>query len=405
MKARVEPWDTGSTANTGRLHYLDWLRMLAILMVFLFHAVHPFDFGDWQVKNVDQSEILTIILLILGMWGMPFFFLVAGAGSWLALQKRTGRQYLQERFYRLLIPFIVGTVLFSPIEYYCESMNKIQRGLQTTLQGFLSIFSDFNPLLLRFPGFSPRWLGYGYHLWFLAFLFFFALITLPLFLWLKKKSGQSYLSWMAQRCEHRGGILLFIVPLAIIKVSLASYFQLDHDWADFLFQMGFFVLGYILFTDQRFIHAIRRDWWILLTVATVVILGLLALYLADVPIMKWYFEEPGSPQFHFLQLLITIIAVGYSLTMLFVGMRFLDFSNRWLHYGQKAALPFFVLHQPVIIVIAFFVVQWEAGIGVKLPVVVLSSFLVSIALYELIIRRIPIFRVAFGMKPKSFQNV
>ncbi len=74
--------------------------------------------------------------------------------------------------------------------------------------------------------------------------------------------------------------------------------------------------------------------------------------------------------------------------MLFVGMRFLDFSNRWLRYGQEAALPFFVLHQPVIIVIAFFVVQWNADIRVKLPVVVLSSFVVSIGLYELIVRRI-----------------
>src|SRR5512136_1934883 len=109
-----------------RLPYLDWLRVLAILMVFLFHAVHPFDFGDWQVKNVEQSEILTIILLLLSIWGMPFFFLVAGAGSWFALQKRSGYQYMQERFYRLLIPFIVGFILFSPIEYYFENMNKMQ---------------------------------------------------------------------------------------------------------------------------------------------------------------------------------------------------------------------------------------------------------------------------------------
>jgi hypothetical protein len=55
-----------------RVHYLDWLRVLAILMVFLFHAVHPFDFGDWQVKNVNQSEVLTIALLLLGIKGCPF---------------------------------------------------------------------------------------------------------------------------------------------------------------------------------------------------------------------------------------------------------------------------------------------------------------------------------------------
>jgi hypothetical protein len=84
--------------------------------------------------------------------------------------------------------------------------------------------------------------------------------------------------------------------------------------------------------------------------------------------------------------------------MFFIGMRFLDFSNRWLRYEQEAALPFFVLHQPTIIVIAFFVVQWDARISIKLPVVVLSSFAVSIGLYELIVQRIRPLRLAFGMR-------
>jgi glucan biosynthesis protein C len=400
MRAMDVSQGNGSSPESTRLHYLDWLRVLAILMVFLFHAVHPFDFGDWQVKNVNQSQILTIILLILSIWGMPFFFLVAGAGSWFALQKRSEGQYLRERFYRLLIPFIVGTILFSPIEYYIENTNKIQRGLQTSFHGFFSIFSTFNPTLLRFPGISPRWLGYGYHLWFLGFLFCFALITLPPLLWLKNKPGASFLAWMAKLCDHRGGILLFVIPLTFIKLLLVPFFPLEHDWADFIFQMCFFVLGYILFADQRFNIAIRRDWWILLTVPTVIVLGLLGMYLANIPVLTWS-ETPGTPQFQLLQFFVSIIAVGFSLTMLYIGMRFLDFSNRWLRYGQEAALPFFVLHQPVIIVIAFFVVQWNAGILVKLPVVVLSSFAVSIGLYELIVRRINPIRLAFGMKSNS----
>ena len=400
MNSRVETQNTRTTSNSDRLHYLDWLRVLAIFMVFLFHAVHPFDFGDWQVKNVDQSEVLTIILLILAMWGMPFFFLVAGAGSWLALKRRTGSQYLRERFYRLLIPFIVGFILFSPIEYYCENMNKMQRGLQTSFQPFLSSFTIFNPLLLRFPGFSPRWLGSGYHLWFLGFLFCFALITLPLFMWLKKKPGMGLISRIAKLCEHRGGLLIFIIPFIIVKLTLTPIVPLEHDWADFVFLMCFFALGFILFADEGFTNAIRRDWWIFLILPTVIILGLLGMYLADIPVITWY-ETPGISQFLLIQLLISIIAVCYSLTMLFVGMRFLDFNNKWLRYGQEAALPFFVLHQPVIIVIAYFVVQLNAGILMKLPVVVLSSFVVTIGLYELIIQRVHILRLAFGMKFKS----
>jgi hypothetical protein len=67
MKDKVETRDTRSTPDSARLHYLDWLRVLAILMVFLFHAVHPFDFGDWQVKNTEQSEIISIILIPLAI--------------------------------------------------------------------------------------------------------------------------------------------------------------------------------------------------------------------------------------------------------------------------------------------------------------------------------------------------
>jgi len=400
MKDKVESQDTGSTPDSARLHYLDWLRVLSILMVFLFHAVHPFDFGDWQVKNADQSEILTIILLFLSIWGMPFFFLVAGAASWFALQRRTARQYISERFYRLLLPFIAGAILFSPIEYYCENMNKIQRGVQTSFQGFLSVFSAFNPRLLRNPGFSPRWLGQGYHLWFLGFLFSFALITLPFFLWLKKDSGQKTLSWMAKLCEHRGGILLFAVPAAIIYCLLLPLFPQEHDWADFIFQMFFFAIGFILFGDERFTRAIRRDWPLLLTVGCVTVVGLVGGFLVGLPLLTWN-ETPGIPAFYILQALRSAIAICLSLMTLFVGMRFLDFTNKWLRYGREAALPFFVLHQPVIIVIAFFVVQWNAGISIKLPVVVLSSFVVSIGLYELVVRRIRPLRLAFGMKSQN----
>ena len=397
MKIDIISQPTKSVLGKMRLHYLDWLRVLAILMVFLFHAIHPFDFNEWHVKNIEQSEIITIIIILLAIWGMPFFFLVAGASSWFALQKRDSRQYLRERFNRLLIPFIVGIILFSPLEFYIEWANKVQRGVVTTsFQGFVSgIFSidNLQPLI------TPRWFGFGFHLWFLGFLFSFALVTLPLFLWLKKETGQRFVSWMAQLCEHRGGVLLFVIPLALINCLLIPYFPEEHNWADFIFQMSFFILGFILFADQRFTRIIRRDWWILLTVPTVIVLGLVGMYLMDIEVLAWS-ETPGIIQFYILQFLGGAIALCYSLAMLFVGMRFLDFSNQWLSHAQEAALPFFVIHQPVIIVIAFFVVQWNAGVPIKLVTVVISSFLISLVLYELVIRRIGPLRAILGMKSK-----
>jgi len=397
MKSSVSSQPNDGPQGHVRLHYLDWLRVLAILMVFLFHAVHPFDFGDWQIKNVEQSEILTILLTLLGIWGMPFFFMVAGAASWFALQSRSPNQYIRERLQRLLIPFIVGTILFSPLELYLEWANKVQRGVVTvTFQEFVLRPLPADNLLGLI---TPRWFGYGFHLWFLGFLFSFALITLPLFKWLKKGSGHKLISWMAQLSEQRGALLLFIIPLTITNSLLVPYFPDEHDWADFFYLMLFFILGFILFSDQRYSRTIRRDGWLFLTVASVIILALLGMYLAGFPVLEWS-DSPGIAQFYLLQILVSAVALCCSLLMLFIGMRFLDFTNQWLRYGQEAALPFFMLHQPVIIVIAFFVVQWNAGILIKLPLVVLGSFIVSIGLYELVVRRLRPLRIVFGMKSR-----
>ena len=84
----------------------------------------------------------------------------------------------------------------------------------------------------------------------------------------------------------------------------------------------------------------------------------------------------------------------------YIGMRFLNFANKWLKYSREASYPFFFFHQPVIIFIAFYAVQWEVNLLIKLLVVVIGSFAVSLGLYELFVRRINPVRTLFGMKPR-----
>ena len=114
-----------SNKEPVRLHYLDWLLVLAILGVVLFHTIHPFDeLGDWIIKNVERSAIVTFYGGFFTLWGMPFFFFMAGATSWVSLQRRTVGQYIRARVTRLLIPFIVGTIILTPIQVYYELIHK-----------------------------------------------------------------------------------------------------------------------------------------------------------------------------------------------------------------------------------------------------------------------------------------
>jgi hypothetical protein len=97
---------------------------------------------------------------------------------------------------------------------------------------------------------------------------------------------------------------------------------------------------------------------------------------------------------------VIIVICGWCWTgfMLFVGMRYLDHDSKALRYGQTTLLPFFVVHQPVILAIAYWVVQWEADVAIKLLVVVFGAFLVALGLAEFVIKRVGILRVLFGMK-------
>lgn len=322
-------------------------------------------------------------------WGMPFFFLISGTSSWFALRRRTAGQYAAERFARLFIPYLAGSILLSPLMLYFE-----WRHLAITGE-WQGSYLDF--VLLHRVGFSPQWFGeVGFHLWFLGFLFCFSLICLPLFLWLKGESGQLLISRVARICTRPGGILLFILPLLVVRLGLQPFFPREHDWADFLYLMTFFSLGFVLYAHKGFKNAIRRDWLILLVVA---ILSTVAwAYLAITAESLDVFIPPSTIREFALWTAVTINGWCWAAFILFIGMRYLDFSNRWLQYSQGAALPFFVLHQPVIMAVAFYVVQWDAGITLKMLAVVAGSFVLTLAIYDLVIRRIVPLRVLFGMK-------
>jgi glucan biosynthesis protein C len=390
MQSQVVSLQTNSTVrDAARLYYVDWLRVIATLGVFLFHASNVFNVADFVIKNAETSLVVTIFQAFFFPWGMPLFFLIAGAGTWFAMRRRSAGQYVRERTSRLLVPFIVGSLLFGPIQLFLEWSNKTQRGVR---QGPFLDFVKARPWSI-----GPRFFGVvGYHMWFLGFLFCFSLLSLPLFLWFRGAAGQRFISRMARLCEHRSGILLFILPLAIVRLSLHPFFPYEHDWADFFCFMSFFILGYLLFADRRFVQAIRRDWPITLGVGIAAFLAFAAIILltGDIDI-----EAGPRTLLDFVWWgLVAVNSWCWTAFVLFIGMRYLNHTNKWLQYSQEAILPFFVVHQPVIVVIAYFVVQWNTGIVPKMLAVFVGSFVVSIGLYELIIKRVGILRAMSGMK-------
>jgi peptidoglycan/LPS O-acetylase OafA/YrhL len=381
---------------TKRLHYLDWLQVLAVLGVFLFHAVHPFDdLFPWHIKNTERSAIANFFVGFFAFSGMPFFFLMAGATSWFSLQRRTAGRYVRERVTRLFIPFILGSIVLTPIQAYFEFTHKGWWKAPSIIHFIFSpearsaFYTEYVTIT-----FSPKILAASYHLWFVGALFAFALVALPIFIWLNRDSGKRFLASIAQLATRRGGLLAFIIPLVLIRFVLQP---IDSAWADFFYYLFFFVFGYMLIADERFLQAIRRDRVLHLILGMASTLSFIP-KAVGVPVFEWL-GSFGTPEFYGSWILYGINSWCWTLVIFYVGMRFLDSTSKWLQFGREASYPFFFLHQPVILFIAFYVVQWDVTLLIKVLVVVIGSFALTLGIYELLVRRINPVRALFGMKP------
>jgi glucan biosynthesis protein C len=111
--------------------------------------------------------------------------------------------------------------------------------------------------------------------------------------------------------------------------------------------------------------------------------------------------NPELPGFYLAWFLISVNAWSWVVVALYIGMRFLEVKNRLLAYGQEAMMSIYLFHHLVIIVIAFYVVQWDTNILTKMLFVVPGSFVVTLGLHELIIKRIPLIQILLGIKSRS----
>jgi peptidoglycan/LPS O-acetylase OafA/YrhL len=82
-------------------------------------------------------------------------------------------------------------------------------------------------------------------------------------------------------------------------------------------------------------------------------------------------------------------------------MKHLRVNTPFLKYANEAVLPFYILHQTLIVMLGYFVVQWAIPDGPKFFVILAGTFTVSMCLYEFLVRRFNLMRFLFGMKPKQ----
>jgi peptidoglycan/LPS O-acetylase OafA/YrhL len=370
-------------ARTTRRPDLDWLRVLAVLLLVPVHGANIFNQDPVIVAYVKDTTQLDLLIqakdLFFSRWRLETLFLIAGGVSWYALAKRSGGQYVVERGKRLLLPFLFSLVVIFPVMVNAAGLGR--PGAPTVEAMYQRFFLDEPTDLTGMDGhFTPS------HLWFVLFLFLFSLLGVPLLLLLRRGSAQRAVDW-ALRWPIT--IYLFVVPLTLVRQ--ADLLGLDDK--DPLYFFLIFTFGYVTISQPRFQAAVDR--YLPVSVA-------LALTVTVVSVL--YFPRhpaPGTTDELAVLWLFRTSQWAWVLAALGAGHRWLYRDGPVLRYASQAVYPFYILHLPLATLIAYFVVRTSLPPGLKYTIIVVAAIALSLALYELAVRRVNVLRVCFGLRAQQ----
>ncbi|HET7421863.1 MAG TPA: acyltransferase family protein [Candidatus Dormibacteraeota bacterium] len=376
-----------------RIHYLDWLKVLIVYGILLFHASLVFTGGTWLVTNKQGSVVLSAFAGFCFPWGIPAMFLIAGADAYFGIRSITPLQFVWRRVLRLLLPMVVGLFTLSPYQRFISSHSPPPP---------LSKFPAFYMSFFRTFHFDPtlQWIsGYWLHLWFLGYLFAISVVCLPFLGWLRREGGLRFTSYLVRFANLRGGILILAAPLVLFQLALRPFFPSYQDWADVATYVFVFAMGALLFSDRRFEAAIRREIHWIVVIGVFSVIGVAGIFSTVRYNLLALPGLPGAEDAAFA-MFWTYDVWAWNLVVLYIGIRWLDRPNRAMSYAQESILPFYVIHHPVVVTIAAYVVAWSLGVWSKWAIIVLLGYAITLTLYELGVRRWGVMRTIFGLGPK-----
>jgi glucans biosynthesis protein C len=359
---------------------LDWIRIIATLVVFLYHISMFFNPFPWHVKNNDlNNSYILVFSLLLGTWIMPIFFAISGITTLHALQRRSRKEFLKERFTRLGIPLMFGVFVLTPPQVYIERLTHQQYN-----GSFFEFFPNyFDGLYLEING-TGNFAFFGLHLWYLLVLLVFSLLIVPLLSKLHVSNRFNFSHY---------------ILLPFILVFVAAFIEIVNlgGWG-IPYYLVIYLIGYLFFSQNSFKQFIRKNS---------LLIGFITLLTSIVFIAGFMYGVSGKGSL--ISLTFTYIKVlnswNWMLFIFLLGDKYLSAPRKGLKYFSQASMPFYVLHQPIIIGIGFYLYQLSWSTPSKLLFLTFSSFILIMLIYHSIIQKNPLLRILFGIKGSTSKPI
>lgn len=384
-----------------RRHDIDALRVIAFALLILYHAAMVY-VAEWgfHLKSSYQAEWLQWPMIALNRWRMPLLFMISGIAIGLAQPERAPLRFALQRGWRLLLPLVFGMLVVVAVQAYCEGVARSM------------VAPGFGRFMLRYwqlrpwpaGSFSGAEFGITWnHLWYLAYLIPYTLLLVVLLPLLRARALRHSARWTT---GLPAWLWIAIPPLPLLAclLWLAPRFPETHaligDWTVHAESFPLFLAGYAMACSDIVWERLRGMRWTTLAIATAAIgieLSLRAagraLSIDDLP--AFLLQVPWGTIERAARALYTWTAL---LALFGWAQVLLDRPFRWLPYCSEAVFSWYILHQTLIVLFAFWLVPLRLGPVVEPALVLVGTVAGCLLLHELLIRRIAILRPLFGLK-------
>ena len=375
----------------ARRYDLDWLRVFAFGILIFYHVGMFYVTWDWHVKSRYASHLVEPAMGLVNPWRLVLLFFISGVAVRFAIDKAVLRTFVPERLLRLFVPLAFGMAVICMPQAYAELRFKgeIEPGFFAFYPEYLS-FGDFSIIV-------PTW----NHLWYVAYILVYTLIAAACLPLLRMADGRSahLFAWLGRGRAWRV-LLAPAIPFLIYRLTLDPLFPTTHilwgDWANIAHTLTIFVLG--------FIAAKNEDFWRAIDKALPAAAGF-SIVLGGTLLAAWLNQSAVRADPQMLSAVLTLrVFYAWAIIVALLGLarRFANRPSRTLTYLTAGVFPYYILHQTIIVVVAYWFTMHAAPLAIEATTIIGATVLGCALGYE-VIRRVTVLRPLFGLPMRGKQ--
>lgn len=371
-------------AGSARIHYLDNLRALAMLLGVYLHAAFAYAEPSqslWLATDPRSSVAVDASIWFIHLFRMGLFFLLSGYFARLVVGRKGVKRFLANRALRVGLPMVIFypflLVAMTVIIIFSLSYLESPEGLM----GLIASAGKEGAAATKAP--PPGTM----HLWFLYYLLQFSLLAACCSRWRLRTPA-----WLTRQRWLLGFAPLLLVPgIWGAGVPLPAPESFWPTWWPVAFYGVFYFAGWQLFGREDQLDAWMPYLGHLLAACT----ALYGVYYVTMPVLDLSLLASGaSPLPVWKQtvgcVLTAYLSVGLTIASLLLGKRYLAGRSPALAFTSDASYWIYLLHLPIVIFLQTLLIPLPWPAEVKLAATIVGTLLPCMATYIVFVRYTPV---------------